>query len=115
MYSTATSSEGDYASLSALLTFPNGSADGAEVCAPVTVYSDKLVEHEDKFMMALDLVTSGANFSIGNNVSSISLTDSDGMYSFNLPEGDSSKCKLCTLRYSYACTCMYKVHWDWVE
>jgi hypothetical protein len=75
----ATSGGGDYGPLSTHITFPNGSADGAEICEVATVYTDKLVEFEERFVVVLDLVTSGANFDIGNNISSITLFDDDGI------------------------------------
>lgn len=61
------------------LTFPSGSEDSAEMCASVSVNSDNLVELEEDFTITLSLVTLGAIFTLGNNVSAVTLIDSDGM------------------------------------
>lgn len=63
------------------LTFPSGTADGAEMCAPVIVNSDNLVEHEENFSVVLALVTSGTSLSLGRNMSAITLLDSEGIVS----------------------------------
>lgn len=76
---TATSGSGDYESFSLPVTFPLGSADGAEMCASVAVNSDNLVEFEENFTVKLALVTAGASLGLGSNTSTITLTDSDGM------------------------------------
>ena len=75
----AASGSGDYGLLSTWITFPNGSTDGAENCTSVTVYPDKLVELEENFTVVIDLITTGANLNVGNNISSITLLDDDGV------------------------------------
>jgi hypothetical protein len=69
----------DYSQLSSvLLTFTPGSANGTEVCSPITVVPDDLVECEESFTVALTLVTSGASISLGNRIGTVTLLDSDG-------------------------------------
>jgi hypothetical protein len=75
---TATSGGGDYEPLLVPITFRTGSANGAELCAPVTVNSDNLVETEEHFTVVLELVTSGTSLSLGGNTTSMTLVDSDG-------------------------------------
>jgi hypothetical protein len=77
----AASSDNDYSSLSKFITFVNGSSDGAEMCVSLTVNSDSLVEYEEYFVVHQSLVTSGASLSIGNNVSIVTIIDSDGVCS----------------------------------
>ena len=79
LYHTATSGSGDYEPLAAPVTFPAGSADGAEMCAYVILNSDYLVESEEYFTAKLTLVTSGTSFTLGNTTSTIALIDSDGI------------------------------------
>lgn len=61
------------------ITFPTGSAGGAEMCASVTVNSDHMVETEEYFIVMLALETSGTSLSLGRNTSVITLIDSDGI------------------------------------
>ena len=68
----------DYNSLSKDVTFVNGSSDGADICVSLTVNADSLVEHEEAFVVHLSLVTSGANFHIGNSATMVTIVDSDG-------------------------------------
>lgn len=76
----ATSVSGDYDLLSTQLTFPSGSENSAEMCASVSVNSDNLVEFDEDFTITLSLVTFGASLHLGNSVSAVTLTDSDGTY-----------------------------------
>lgn len=78
MLVTATSTDGDYDLLSEPLTFQSGSADSAEMCASVSVNFDVFVEIEENFTITLSLVTSGANLNIANNISAVTLSDSNG-------------------------------------
>lgn len=75
---TATLDDGDFSMLSASLTFTPGSAEGEEVCASVTAYSDNLVEFEEVFVVKLTS-PEGSFFSLGNTEAAISLIDSDCM------------------------------------
>lgn len=60
------------------LTFATGSADGEEACAPVTAYSDNLVEFEEIFTIKLALLTPNGSFlDLGNAEAAINLIDSD--------------------------------------
>ena len=79
MFAVATIISGDYDLLSVVITFPKGSVDGAEVCASISVNSDNLVEYKEDFRVILALVTSGSSLSLGNNASTVSLIDSDGI------------------------------------
>jgi hypothetical protein len=82
----ATIGNGDYFSLSIPLTFAPGSANGAEICAPVNARIDNLVEEEENFTVVLTLSTAGESLSLGNNVTTIILNSSDGTnYYENLP------------------------------
>lgn len=60
------------------ITFPNGSADGAEICTPLTAYADNLVECEEDFGVILTLLTSAPSLSLGNNLITVTLIDGDG-------------------------------------
>lgn len=71
-------SGGDYDSVSKLITFVNGSTDGAEMCISIAVNSDSMVEFEEDFAVILYLVTSGASLSTGNSTSVVTIIDSDG-------------------------------------
>lgn len=105
----ATSASGDYDLLSTQLTFPNGSEDGAEMCASVAVNSDNLVEFEEDFTIALSLVTFGTSLNIGNNLSAVTLIDNDGMLwpsSYN-NYYVSSKC----FQLQHSLSPMYSVPW----
>jgi hypothetical protein len=69
----------DYSPLSLeSLSFLPGAADGTEVCTPIAIVSDNLVECEENFGLILTLVTSGASISLGSSVSTVTLLDSDG-------------------------------------
>ena len=64
------------------LTFSPGSADGTEVCTPLTAFADLLVESEEEFSVSLALVTPGSSLRLGNTTATaITLTDGDGMCS----------------------------------
>lgn len=77
---TATAGNGDYSSLSVFLTFAPGSTDGAEMCESVVANSDRLVESEENFKVQLALGTlGGSNLRLGNSLTAITLTDSNGM------------------------------------
>ena len=62
------------------LTFPSGSANGVEMCATVTVNSDDFVELEEYFSLILNLESAEKSLRLGNNVSAVTLTDSDCTY-----------------------------------
>lgn len=83
---TATSGSGDYEPLAEPVTFPAGSADGAEMCVSVSVNSDHLVEAEENVTVRLALVTAGTGFALGNATSTIALIDSDGMSHLTVAE-----------------------------
>lgn len=84
LYFSATIGDGDYSSLSQSLTFAPGSGDGARICSSVAILSDNVTELEENFSIALNLVTAGESLSVGNNVTLVTLTDSDGMYKLEL-------------------------------
>ena len=79
----ATSEGGDYEPLYASITFPNGSTDGENVCAYVTVNSDNLVENEEYFTVLWALMTSGTSLSLEWNSTTIFLNDSNGIVPYN--------------------------------
>lgn len=100
----ATVEDGDFSSLLMPLTFAPGSSDGAEMCASVIANSDDLVESEEYFVVQLALVTpAGNNLRLGNSETTITLTDSDGTYSYTL-------CLVHVLiNIPYSCTVCYSI------
>jgi hypothetical protein len=70
---------GDISALTMPLTFAPGSSDGAEVCTSVTASDDNLVECDEELTIMLSLVTTGARLSLGNNATSVTVSDNDGM------------------------------------
>ena len=77
-YTTASEEDG-VSSLSVPLTFEPGSASGFEVCASITADSDDLVESDEYFSIALEMVTAdGTSFHLGNTETVVTITDSDG-------------------------------------
>jgi hypothetical protein len=52
--------------------------DGAEQCASVTAVADQLVDSMEEFTVVMTLVTAGANLSLGNSVTTVTITDVDG-------------------------------------
>lgn len=49
------------------------------MCSLLTANSDYFVEFEEDFILILNQETSGASLSLGNAVTTITITDSDGM------------------------------------
>lgn len=78
----ATFDNGDFDYLSIPLTFAPGSGDGALMCFPVEVVSDNKAEGEEEFSITITMVTAGASLSLGNNVTTVILTDDDGTLHF---------------------------------
>ena len=76
--SVLATSGSDYDFLSTTLTFLSGSIDSAENCTSLTVNSDDLVEPVEDFLVTLDLVTIGANLSLENSTSFMTIMDSNG-------------------------------------
>jgi hypothetical protein len=79
VYSIASNVSGDFTSIFTFLTFGVGSADGTNVCASLMVNSDDLVEFEEYFTLVLSLETPGANINLENSITTVTITDSDGM------------------------------------
>ena len=65
-----------------LLSFMPGSSDGDTVCINVTVLSDDLVESKEDFTVGLTLNTIDDGIQFGNNITAVTLIDSNGMYSY---------------------------------
>ena len=63
-----------------LLSFMPGSSDGDMVCYNVTILSDDLVESEEDFTVELTLNTIDDGIQFGNNITAVTLIDSNGMY-----------------------------------
>jgi hypothetical protein len=61
------------------LTFAPGSADGAEMCAPLYAIADNMVEPEENFTVLLTLSTSGESLSLGNSVTTVTVNSSEGV------------------------------------
>ncbi len=72
---------GDFTALYAPLSFSSGSTDGDRKCVNITVISDQLVECEEDFTAVLTLDTIEDNLFLGNNSTTVTLTDSDGTHS----------------------------------
>ena len=51
------------------------------MCPTITILADDLVEGEEEFTVFLTLVTTRKSLSLGNNVTKVTLSDDDGMYS----------------------------------
>jgi hypothetical protein len=49
------------------------------MCVLLNASADNLVEGDEDFTLVLDLITSGTNLSLGNNVTVFTVTDIDGM------------------------------------
>ena len=75
----ATVDDNDFGSVSIFRTFSPGSGDGALMCLPVTVFPDTEAEGDEKFNIALQVVTAGESLYTGNSHTSIILTDDDGI------------------------------------
>lgn len=61
------------------MTFAPGSGDGALMCSSISVLSDNVTEFEEDFTVSLALVTAGDSLSIGNNATTVTHIDDDGM------------------------------------
>ena len=59
------------------MTFMIGDADGQERCANIDLMEDELVECEEDFTVSLGLVTSKPTLSLGMNVTTVIIEDSD--------------------------------------
>ena len=75
---SATVENGDFGALSALLTFARGSGDGAVMCSFVPILSDNVAELEENFFVVLMLLTPGNSFSLRNNITRVTFTNTDG-------------------------------------
>ena len=49
------------------------------MCTSLTANADYLVEYEEDFTLMLNLETAGASLSLGNDVTTITISDGDGM------------------------------------
>ena len=77
LFHTATSGD-DFTALSAEeVTFLVGDADGQERCATVDLTDDDLVECDEDFTVSLALVTSKPNLSLGTDMTTVTISDSD--------------------------------------
>ena len=78
---TATTGDGDFSSLSEILTFAPSSGNGSLACISVAANADNLVEPEEYFAVELSLVTAEeTSFQLGNPRSVVALIDSDGTF-----------------------------------
>ena len=59
------------------VTFMIGDADGQERCASIVLSEDDLVECEEDFTVSLALVTSKPNLSVGTDMTTVTISDSD--------------------------------------
>ena len=73
--------DGDFNSLSMLVSFMPGSSNGSMVCVNVTVLEDMMVEREGNFTVELTLNTVGESLDLGNSLTRVILVDSDGNHS----------------------------------
>lgn len=60
------------------LTFVPGSGENTEVCTTLSAIPDDVVEGDEEFTVILSLTTTGPSLSIGNNVTTVTIVDSDG-------------------------------------
>lgn len=65
------------------LTFAPNSVNGEEMCAPVTANADNEVECEEDFSVKLDLFTPGNNLNLANDVTEITIVDTNGIEYYN--------------------------------
>jgi hypothetical protein len=61
------------------LTFSPGSGDGALMCSSISILPDAVIEQDEKFIVALALVTAMESVILGNNDTTITIKDDDGM------------------------------------
>lgn len=61
------------------VTFDSGSVSGAVKCVSVTVNRDNTVEYDEEFIVELTLDSRKECLSLENNVTVVTLVDSDSM------------------------------------
>ena len=77
----------------------------------ISAMSDDVVEADEEFMVVMTLKTSGTSLSTGNNVTRVTILDSDGiaastplkLSSFSTVFSSSSSCLLYNTSYSQYC------------
>lgn len=69
----------DFDQLFQFLTFSPGSGDGALMCSDVSILPDNRIEQDEDFTVSLALVTEEESLSLGNNATTITILDDDGM------------------------------------
>ena len=76
----ASSVSGDFVALYEAVAFDSGSMNGAMECVNMTVNRDGLVESEEEFTVELMFDSSKGCLNLGNNVTVVTLLDSDSMF-----------------------------------
>ena len=77
---TTAFSDDDFTSASRRATFGPGTSQGIVMCVSVAVYVDSLVESDEEFSIMFEVVTTGSSISTGNDVTAVTLIDSEGLY-----------------------------------
>ena len=76
---TAAFSDDDFTAASRHATFGPGTSEGIVMCISVAVFVDGLVESDEEFSITFEVVTNGSSISSGNDVTAVTLTDSEGL------------------------------------
>ena len=80
----AATSGSDYVSVTMDVVFPAGSSNGAMQCIDVSITDDSAVEGDETFTVAL--TTSSAIVTLGNALTTITITNTDGEYALSREE-----------------------------
>ena len=76
-----TASDGsDYLGVSMDLVFTAGTSNGTMQCMDVALYGDSLFEGDETFTVTLTLNQPSYTVVLGNNMTTITILDNDGMY-----------------------------------
>lgn len=66
------------------LVFSSGSVDQVEECTYINTTDDDLIECDEEFQVVLSLATPGISLNLGNNITTVTLIDEDGMFPASL-------------------------------
>ena len=83
MFSVATD-RSDYLGVSMDLVFTAGTSNGTMQCLDVAIYGDSLFEGDKTFTVTLTLNNPRNTVELGNNMTTITILDNDGMYCISL-------------------------------
>ena len=74
----------DYLGVSMDLVFTAGASNGTMQCLDVAIYGDSLFEGNETFTVTLTLNQPSYTVVLGNNMTTITILDNDGMYRISL-------------------------------